>query len=254
MTDDPEFFMWLDGELDPQAAAAMAAKVAADPALAAMANKHRALSARLRAAFDPIAAEPVPDAVAVAGAVAGAGEGAGAGAGEGAGEGAGQNAEVIDFAAARDRRFSRTSWGLQAAAMAASLAIGLVVGGNLLATGGPVVADHGQLVASKTLGDALDVRLASAPAGEGTRIGLTFRDHSGHYCRSFTDGSASGLACRSDGQWRIRGLFQASEGQSDNYRMAAGPNPQLMALIDDAMAGAPLDAAGERTVVKAGWK
>lgn len=232
MTEDPEFFMWLDGELDPQAAAAMAAKVAADPALVAQADAHRALSARLRAAFDPIAAEPVPDAVASAG----------------------QSAEVIDFAAARDRRFWRTSWGLQAAAMAASLAIGLVVGGNLLATGGPVVADHGQLVASKALSQALDVRLASAPADEGARIGLTFRDHSGHYCRSFTDGSASGLACRRDGQWRIRGMFQASEGQSGDYRMAAGPDTQLMALVDAAMAGAPLDAAGERTAVKAGWK
>ena len=232
MTDDPEFFMWLDGELDPQAAAAMAAKVTADPALAALADEHRALSGRLRAAFDPVAAAPVPDTVARAG----------------------RSAEIIDFVAARDRRFLRPSWGLQAAAMAASLAIGLVVGGNLPATGGPVVADHGQLVASKALSQALDVRLASAPADEGARIGLTFRDHSGHYCRSVTDGSASGLACRSNGQWRIRGLFQASEGQIGDYRMAAGSDPQLMALIDAAMAGAPLDAAGERTVVMAGWE
>ena len=232
MTDDPEFFLWLDGELDSHAAAVMAAKVAANPTLAAQADAHRALSGRLRAAFDPIAAAAVPDAVARAG----------------------RSAEIIDFVAARDRQPSRPSWGLQAAAMAASLAIGLVVGGNLLATGGPVVADHGQLVASKSLGDALDVRLASAPADGGTRIGMTFRDHSGHYCRSFTDGSASGLACRSDGQWRIRGLFQASEGQTGDYRMAAGPDPQLMALIDAAMAGTPLDAAEERTILKAGWK
>ena len=131
MTDDPEFFIWLDGELDPQAAAAMAAKVAADPALAAQADAHRALSNRLRSAFDPIAAAPVPDAVARAG----------------------RSAEIIDLATARDRRLSRPSWGLQAAGMAASLAIGMVVGGNLLAIGGPVVADHGQLVASKPLGN-----------------------------------------------------------------------------------------------------
>ena len=230
MTDDPDFFAWLDGELEPQAAAAMAAKVATDPALAALAEEHRALSGRLRAAFGPIAAAPVPDAVARAG----------------------RGADIIDFAAARRKR--RPSWGIQALAMAASLAIGLVVGGNLLTTGAPVVTDHGQLVASKALGHALDVRLASEPAGDGARIGLTFRDRSGHYCRSFTDGSASGLACRDDGQWSIRGLFQASEGQGADYRMAAGPDPQLMALVDDEMTGAPLDAAGERTVVKAGWK
>ena len=230
MTDDPDFFAWLDGELEPQAAAAMAAKVASDPALAAIAKEHRALSGRLRAAFDPIAAAPVPNAIARAG----------------------RGADILDFAAASRKR--QPTWGIQALAMAASLALGLVVGGNLLATGGPVTSEHGQLIASNGLGHELNVRLASAPAGEGVRIGLTFRDRSGHYCRSFTDGSATGLACRKDGQWHIRGLFQASEGQVGDYRMAAAPDPQLMALIDDAMAGAPLDAAGERAVVKRAWK
>src|SRR5437016_12923330 len=61
MTEDEKFFAWLDGELGPAEAAEMAAKVAADPQLAALAEQHRALGNRLGAAFDPIAEKPVPE-------------------------------------------------------------------------------------------------------------------------------------------------------------------------------------------------
>ena len=228
----PEFYAWLDGELAPEAAARMEAKVAADPALAALAAQHRRLGARLHAAFDPIVAAPVPERIARAG----------------------RGAEVIDFATARERRFGRPSRAIQGAAMAASLAIGLVVGGQLRAPAGPVASEGGKLVASAALGNALDVQLASAPADAGARIGLTFRDRSGHVCRSFSDGGASGLACRDAGRWQIRGLFQGAERQGGHYRMAAGPDPQLMALIDQAIAGEPFDKASEQAALKAGWK
>ena len=46
MTDEEEFFAWLDGELDGAAAAKVAARVAADPALAEEARLHRALGQR----------------------------------------------------------------------------------------------------------------------------------------------------------------------------------------------------------------
>ena len=46
MTDDPDFYDWLDGELGEPQASLMAARVAADPKLAAFAEQHRALSAR----------------------------------------------------------------------------------------------------------------------------------------------------------------------------------------------------------------
>lgn len=231
MTDDPEFYAWLDGELAPDAAARMAAKVAADPALVQVADRHRGLSHRLNRAFDSISAAPVPDSIARAG----------------------RSADIIDFAGARRRRLPLPSWGLQAAAMAASLAIGLVVGGSFKG-GGPVASDHGQLIASAALGHALDVRLASAPANEGVRILLTFREHSGHYCRTYTDRGASGLACRDGARWRIRGLFQASDGQGGDYRMAAGPDPHLMALVDQAIVGEPLDVRGEKAAIREAWK
>ena len=101
-------------------------------------------------------------------------------------------------------------------------------------------------MASGQLEQALYTGLASAPGDEGARIGLTFRDASGDLCRSFTDDGAAGLACHQGGDWRIRGLFQASEGQQAEFRMAAGQDPRLAELIDSTMAGEPLDAAAER--------
>src|SRR5205823_2769625 len=62
MTDvDEKFFAWLDGELSGDEAAAMEARVGASPELSAMAEKHRAMQARLKAAFDPIAEAPVSE-------------------------------------------------------------------------------------------------------------------------------------------------------------------------------------------------
>lgn len=243
MTDDPEFYAWLDGELNEAAAAAMAVKVADDPELAALAEQHRALGDTLRGAFDPIAAAPVPADLAAATAVAAA---------------AGAKAEVIDFAAARDKRRARFGggWGRQAAAMAASLVVGLLAGRMLVIEHAavPVELIGGQLVAASALKESLSLGLASVPAASGPRVVLTFRDHGGAICRSFIDGAASGLACREGEQWRLRGLFQAPEGQQGAYRMAAGPDPALAALIDAQMVGEPLDAAGEAAAKAKGWR
>ena len=238
MTDDPDFYAWLDGELDAAAAEAMAARVAADPALASLAEQHRALGATLRGAFDPIAREPVPARLAAA---------------------AVPTAEVIDLAAVRDTRrarFTGGGWGRQAAAMAASLALGLLAGRTLLEapSAAPVGLAGGELVAAAALDRSLSQGLASAPAASGPRVVLTFRDHGGAMCRSFVDGATSGLACRDGERWRLRGLFQGAEGQGGAYRMAAGPDPALAALIDRDMAGDPLDAAGEAAARARGWR
>ena len=224
MTDEEEFFAWLDGELDGAAAARVAARVAADPALAEEARLHRALGQQLRGAFDPLMAAPVPDRVAA----------------------------PADFAAARERRAARRFGLPQWAAIAATLVVGVVTG--TMIDRGPVSQQGATIVASGALERALDTRLASAPAADGVRIGLTFRDSAGALCRSFDDRELSGLACRDGDQWKFRGLFQESvEGKGD-YRMAAGPDPRLGAMIDETLAGEPLDAAAERAARANGWR
>lgn len=229
MTDQEEFFAWLDGELDDKAAARVEARVAADPALAKKARAHRALARQLRGAFDPVMAAAVPDRI---------------------------GAAPVDFAAARERRAARPiSRTTQWAAIAATLAVGIVTG-TMVSPGssGPVTRENGALVASASLEEALYTRLASAPAGDGVRIGLTFRDQAGSLCRSFADEGTSGLACRADGDWKIRGLFQQDGGAPGEYRMAAGDDPRLATLIDESIAGEPFDAAAERKAKEAGWR
>ena len=222
MMSDEQFFAWLDGELEPAEAAKVAAEVARDSELQRRAEAHRKLAGTLRGAFAPVAAAPVPERLLP------------------------REAEVVDLASRRalGRPVFRP---MQWAAMAATLALGITVGTAIdNGAAGPIAREQGQLVAAGDLEHALYTRLASAPADEGARIGLTFRDAAGDICRSFTDQGSAGLACHQAGDWRIRGLFQAGEGQSGDYRMAAGPDLRLAELVDATMAGEPLDAAGEK--------
>jgi len=232
MIEDEELFAWLDGELERDAAGRVAAIVATNPELKARVDDHHKLAAGLRTAFDPVMQE-------------------------GAAPPRFGATQVIDFgakAAGRDRR--RGQFGVaQWAAMAATLALGLVVG-NMVggSSGAPVQNRDGMLVAAASLDHALDKQLASAGAADGARIGLTFRDREGSICRSFNDGGASGLACHANGNWQIRGLFQGAEGQAGEYRMAAGEDPRIAALIDETIAGEPFDAAQERAALDKGWR
>lgn len=231
MIDDEEFFAWLDGELEGDAAERVAAAVAASPALTAKAEGHRQLATGLRGAFDPVmeATTPPPRF---------------------------QTAELIDFDARATARESRRSWlaAPQLAAMAASLAIGILIGTQFIGRADSPVAVKGErLVAVAALDRALDTRLASVPAGDDTRIGLTFRDATGRICRSFTAAAASGLACREGDGWHIRGLYPVAEGQTGSYRMAAGEDPRLSGLIDATISGEPFTAAQEKAALEADW-
>lgn len=233
--DEEIFFAWLDGELDAEAGAAVAAKVAADPALQRKAERHRAMQAGLRAAFQPVLeAQPQANPPAAA-----------------------EFGNVADLAVARSRRSERralpsmTQWAAIAATLVVGIVTGTMVGGGSKA---PDLNGAGYLVASNRLGQALDTQLASAPGAAGPRIGLTFRDQAGSICRSFTDGAAQGLACRDGASWRIRGVVQGADQSSGEFRMAAGADPTIAALIDSTIAGDPFDAADERKALAARWR
>ncbi len=225
MTEEDEFFAWLDGELAPADAVRVEARVAGDPALAARAEAHREMTAELRAAFDPVMTA---------------------------------HSDVVDFAARRVERARRIPAGLPQWAIAATLVVGLGLGTMVGGRGGsdaPVMIEGGQMVAAAALDQALDRQLASNDQrGEPLRVGLTFRNRQGNLCRSFSGDSASGLACRESEQWRIEGLYGSSGAASGDYRMAAGGDPRLAALVDEVIAGDPLDAAGEVAAQRRGWR
>jgi hypothetical protein len=237
MTDDPSFYAWLDGELAEPEASAMAARVARDPELSALADQHRALGARLHGAFATVAEAPVPERLRAALTLAPATEGA----------------EVIDLAAARERR---RRWSLTGLAMAASLALGLTMGVLLPTgseTGGSYRAAGAKVLAAGTLDQALDRQSAAAGELAGVRIGLTFRDSGGRFCRTFTAATDSGLACRADGDWQIEGLVRG-QAESGDYRMASGFDPLLGTMVDSRLAGDPLEPEQEAEVIRRGWK
>jgi hypothetical protein len=231
--DDEKFFAWLDGELDAEQAVEVAAAVAADPRLAAIAEEHRAFGSRLRASFDTVAAADVPERLRDSARAPGA--------------------KVINLGAHRARK----AWGAvpQWAAIAATLVAGVFLGTGLnRRDGSPVELRGGAMVAAARLDDALDRQLASQGEVGGVRIGVSFRDHAGAVCRSFTDQKSSGLACRAGNEWRVKGLFAVPEAQGGDFRMAAGADPNLAALIDSTIAGDAFDAAEEKSARDRRWR
>jgi len=231
MNDDEKFFAWLDGELGPSEAAEMEARVAADPELKRLADQHRALGSQLRSAFNPIADAPVPQTLQAA---------------------LRPTAQLIDFRAAKRARSMPAV--AQWTAMAATLAIGIFIGTRVpQESSAPVQAEAGKLYAAASINRALDTELASAPTGD-VRVGITYRDSAGEICRTFTAPAGSGLACRNSGRWQMKGLFAAPEGQGSDYRMAAGMDPNLAALVDSTIAGEAFDEAAEKAAKANGWK
>lgn len=231
MIEDDKFFAWLDGELGLADAAEMEAKVAANPELSRLAERHRALGLQLRGAFSPVATAPVPERLRSALRSPG---------------------QVVGFVVAKPARWSPSL--AQWAAMAATLALGMFLGTMVSQRANPPIQlEGGGMYAASSLNQALNTQLASAPSGD-IRIGLTFRDHKGAICRSFSQRAADGIACRSGGRWQLKGMFAAPEGQTSDYRMAAGMDPNLAALVDSTIAGEPLNAGAEKAERDRGWR
>jgi len=221
---------FVDGELDDLTARRIEREAANDTALAAEIARHRALKAQLTAHYAPIAEEAVPERLRAL--LAGA--------------------DIIDASLSERRmakrsRFEAIHWG----ALAASLVLGLTIGLRPWLPAADVASDNGVLVASGPLAGALDTRLASnQPADAAVRIGLSFRDNVGRYCRSFESATIDGIGCRDGGRWQLE---QTRRGQaSSDYRQAS--SGELNAMVATMMAGDPLDADAERMARDSGWR
>lgn len=232
MTIDPETLMaYADGELDPIAAKRVEKAIAADPALAAQIEQHRKLAASLRAAFDPVAAVPVPPRVETL---------------------LRESAKVVPLAPKPARR-ERSFW---MGAVAASLVAGLLAGPLVLPRDpGGVAMRDGTAIASGEVAKALDTQLASAQVPDApVRVGVTFRDGAQRWCRTFESGATGGIACAQGKGWRIERLYGGISQQGAAYRQAGSPAAAMMADAQAMMAGDPLDAAAEKAARDAGWK
>lgn len=229
-----ELAAFADGELTAARARAVEAAVAANPALLRDIERHRALRTQLRAHFDPIAEEPVPEALA---ALLRAQP-----------EGPARN--VVGFAEARERiaekrRVPRWSW-VAGPALAASLA--LVV---LVPRGGDDSADY----ADPELAGLLDQRLvAEQRPGSATRVLLSFRDRAGSYCRAFSGSGGGGIACRDPSGWRLEAVGEGSAASDTDYRMAGASDAAILARAQAMADGPAFDREQEAAARARGWR
>lgn len=226
-----ELAAFADGELTGDRAAQVAAAVAADPALAGEVEAHRALRTRLTEHYGPVAAAPVPDRLTALLSQP-------------------QDAEVVDFAEARERRETRRTiprWGwIVGPALAASLALVLLLPGS---------GDDGAAYADPQLAGILDNRLvAEQPSAADTRVLLSFRAQGGDLCRVFSGEGGGGIACRDGGGWRLEALGEGSAGAATDYRMAGASDADLLARAQEMAQGPALDAEAEAEAKANGWR
>ncbi len=237
---DEQLMAYADGELDAAAAAEVEAAIAVDPALAATVARHRALRRRLRDAFAPALDEPVPEHLSALLRTPAA-----------------ATTPMAKIVPLRPRpRWALPEW----AAMAAALVLGVALSQAFFR---PVPADlrtaaNGALRADGALSQALDQQLAADNAVAGRiAVGLSFRDGSGAYCRSFVLRDArplAGLACRADDGWHVPVTSEAAAETGELRQAAAALPPAVLLAVETRLAGDTLDAEAERRARDAGWR
>jgi hypothetical protein len=231
---DDMLMAFVDGELDEIGRARVERALAADPALKARLEAQQRLRARLAAHYAPAIEEEVPERFRTM-----------------------LETPVVDLEAARARR-ARPLWQ-SAAALAATLVLGLALGRTLLVPGapasGPIAVEGGTMVAHGALAEALDSQLASAQAADAaTRIGVSFARGDGRLCRTFDSQAAAGVACRTDSGWQVMVTAAGSGGPRGQYRQAGSENLLVQQAAQEMMAGEPFDDAAERRARDSGWR
>lgn len=245
--DDETLMAYADGELDAARRTEIAAAIEKDPSLAQRVEAHRALRARLSGAYSAVLDGTVPDAL------------RDAARGPAAAGSAASNGNVVRFpkraASAPAQPWRAREW----LAVAASLVLGLFISWRVFAPDGAGLIDssQGSLVARGKLARALDGQLAADNgADRAVAIGLSFETRGGGYCRSFAlpASQTTGLACRENGVWTIPATAASTSSRSDMMQAAGSIPPAILAAIEARIAGEPLDAAGEASAARAGWK
>ena len=148
----------------------------------------------------------------------------------------------------------------QFAAMAASLVLGVVIGGPLL-TGGGGDDSAGLVLASAEV----ETMLATLPSGQQTDLAslgtgevvLTFRDGEGRLCRQFlieqggTTSDALACAAGSGKSWQIEAYGRRAAPTGEMKLAGGDAAPAVVAAVDAIIAGDPLIGADETAVLGA---
>ncbi|MFM9935000.1 MAG: hypothetical protein ACKVOL_02250 [Novosphingobium sp.] len=221
--DDERLAAWLDGAMPPEEAAAFAAEVARDAALAAQAEAWRTHDRKIAAALD--AAERPIDAALL------------------------QRLGLAAASQAANDNPHRPGlrWLAAGSALAAS-----VVAALLLTMRAPAPADP--------LSGALDrtASLASAQLADGRTITptLTVRAADGRWCREYREAADIALACRAGGRWNVEARAKANGAAAPGtIALAGGADPApLDAAYRQLKASDPVGAAEEAKLLASHWR
>jgi hypothetical protein len=257
---DAQLAAFLGGTLEDEALLdAIEAAINADPALAeraeALAAGDDPAASAVRDAFAPVLSAPVPDRLTAMLTP--------------------ESADVVDLAAARaarpqplptpanDTAGSGSGWRWpQFGAMAASLALGVLIGGPLLKGGAAdAPAGEGLVLASADLDTMLNTaasgqRTDLAALGEGEVV-LTFRDGDGRVCRQFlieqggTTSDALACAGGAGDRWQIEAYGRRAAPAGEMKLAGGDAAPAVVAAVDAIIAGDPLIGADEAAVLGA---
>lgn len=231
---DEKLMAFADGELNPIERAEIEQALARDPGLRQKLVAHEAMRGRFSQSFDATLGEPVPDRLTAAA------------------QGKARAAEIVDLAQHRAAKWSYREWG----AMAASLVGGLALGLGAMSGQGPMIAvtDDG-LSARGALLSALEQRL-SADAGGAARIGLSFQNRDGEFCRTFnlSRQEVAGLACRTETDWRVAMTTARQAGGGEVRTAGTDTPPEILAAVESMIAGDVLDAEAEARARDRGWR
>ncbi|MCK0098540.1 hypothetical protein MWU38_04005 [Qipengyuania sp. S6317L1] len=238
MITEEQIAAYADDQLEGDEKARVEAAIAADPALAAKVDGHRALKAQLTGHYAPILDQPVPDHLAAM--LSGKSDAA-------------QdktNGEVVSFAKERQKRGLAPTlrrWApIAGPALAASLVLAIF---QPWQTSPPLEGYAGEELAS-----ALDTQLAATQdADAATRVLLSFENEAGEYCRAYQSEGEGGIACRDAQGWEIERQFALQESQVTEFRQA-GSLSDIMAAAQAMAPSGALDAAAEASAREQGWR
>jgi hypothetical protein len=288
---DETLMAYADGELEPAERATVEAALATNPELARRVEQHRALRRQIRATYDPVMLETLPERLVSAadsapvstastpGAQSSASASIPAAASvAGARDAARPEATVTDLrrvraaraaeakeaaASARRSNEQRRPWTwIEWGSMAASIVLGALIAHLVMRSPSleRIGTEGGQLVARADLAMALDKQLASdQPATAPIQIGVSFRSKAGEHCRTFVvkdQNALGGLACRQGGEWRVPVLANARVSAAPGaYEPASAQMPPaVLAAVEQRINGDPFDAEAEVAARDREWK
>jgi hypothetical protein len=234
MITQEQLMSYVDGEASAETRAEVEAALAADETLRRRIAEERRLRRHMANLYAPALTEPVPDRL--------------------TGLFRGEETNVVAFKRPNPAPSpSPWRWLSTAAAVAASLVLGVFVGQQLdMRQAGAQEAS--MLRAQGPLATALQTELASSQsAAAPIRIGISFTGPAGQPCRTFETDAAAGLACRSDGEWRLALLASTPGPRASEYQQAGSAAGLVMSAAQEMIVGEPMTAAQERQARDAGW-